>query len=1029
MSGGGPPHQPHNRHVPPTWNPLQVPSFFPRQPQLAHMQVDPSILHQSSWHTPTTEAMKLMPHSHVLSEMLKNDALFPRDCVDLSLTRNGNQNGELSTTPISLSVRDTNKINSLSSSGLDMQAMELKCMSHGLKSTGNSGNMRSTSMSPGLKSVSPGLKNSSPSIKAISPGRKSVSPGPKSASPSLNPNITGLPASVPATVSISDIGKNQKRSNVRVDSILERLNPTTEKVMPYQESKHDQSSTTMACVAEKLHVDRQSLQGQSVIVQAAGSYDENSNSSGTNLPTATNPKEDDSGSMNSNEDSLDSTKSRRKRKPSKTIRVNKEEDIKPDIDKIALEVIPTEQQNHQERQVKSVPVMPPCDPAAIATILEDNKIPERRRSSDDLDSILPAKTRRKTSSESETIDDIAAMVQEGLKEKEKKNDLSTEIKKEDRDSHIEIPSVVTEKNSTERDRPEKLHAPEVSCESIQEKDDTVKEAVASAVHIEENDSLHKEQSSTLPAEIKELKEEIDTEIPPKNEVFNEQSAPKIEEMVNDLSEQLHKPVTVSVIKSKENLEDSLCSPDEIKHESSSTDLTSSLNQPETLQESVEKKPTNTSFVDVENKLEEMFAGIVENHTDVSLPTTILEPPKEDTTLDLNDDSLLKLDDSVTSTSQDIIPNQNVSTIEDLKVPALEIKKDEKKSCIKKAEKTRTISGGDFEEDGAPSPKRKRFTKTKGSASSGKKISRSPAIPASKAAKKSTAVISNRTPVKTPTSDIKDVYAYDSGSNTSSSRSRGPFVQIRGHRDSPLSVSVVNTPLTGDEDGDRKPSKTKKYHDDSEYRHKVRSKGLHCSTLSTKYDAERKDTTWICAFCKRGPHSSEFTGPSIVSAVPAPGDLFGPYFITTQCPEFERRLDDPYDRQFKSRKISKALDETANIGKSASKKAKRKSESLADQLDSCLGITQTTADTYEVWAHEDCLVWSAGVYLIGPKIAGLEEAVWTCSNVSCAVCGYKGANVPCLRRGCLNSTHLCCARGTHWQLDDATFKAYCPTHAR
>lgn len=169
------------------------------------------------------------------------------------------------------------------------------------------------------------------------------------------------------------------------------------------------------------------------------------------LPTATNPKEDDSGSMNSNEDSLDSTKSRRKRKPSKTIRVNKEEDIKPDIDKvrlvirgilglwlivfisqIALEVIPTDQQNHQDRQVKSALVMPPSDPAAIATILEDNKIPERRRSSDDLDSILPAKTRRKTSSESETIDDIAAMVQEGLKEKEKKNDLNTEIKKEDR---------------------------------------------------------------------------------------------------------------------------------------------------------------------------------------------------------------------------------------------------------------------------------------------------------------------------------------------------------------------------------------------------------------------------------------------------------------------------------------------------------------------------------------------------------------------------------------------------------------------
>lgn len=53
--------------------------------------------------------------------------------------------------------------------------------------------------------------------------------------------------------------------------------------MPYQETKHDQSSTNTASIAEKLHIDRQSLQGQSVIVQAAGSYDENSNSSGTNV--------------------------------------------------------------------------------------------------------------------------------------------------------------------------------------------------------------------------------------------------------------------------------------------------------------------------------------------------------------------------------------------------------------------------------------------------------------------------------------------------------------------------------------------------------------------------------------------------------------------------------------------------------------------------------------------------------------------------------------------------------------------------
>lgn len=41
---------------------------------------------------------------------------------------------------------------------------------------------------------------------------------------------------------------------------------------------------------------------------------------------------------------------------------------------------------------------------------------------------------------------------------------------------------------------------------------------------------------------------------------------------------------------------------------------------------------------------------------------------------------------------------------------LEIKKEEKKGSVKKAEKPRTLSGGDFEEDGVPSPKRKRLLK-------------------------------------------------------------------------------------------------------------------------------------------------------------------------------------------------------------------------------------------------------------------------------------------------------------------------------
>lgn len=38
-------------------------------------------------------------------------------------------------------------------------------------------------------------------------------------------------------------------------------------------------------------------------------------------------------------------------------------------------------------------------------------------------------------------------------------------------------------------------------------------------------------------------------------------------------------------------------------------------------------------------------------------------------------------------------------------------------------------------------------------------------------------------------------------------------------------------------------------------------------MSARYDAHTTDYTWICVFCKRGPHYN------------ALGDLFGPYIIT------------------------------------------------------------------------------------------------------------------------------------------------------
>ncbi|KAH1015683.1 hypothetical protein HUJ04_007029 [Dendroctonus ponderosae] len=972
---GGPPHHPHNRHVPPTnsaWNHLQVPTYFQRQPQVAHMQAEHTLIHQPTWHTPTTtEAMKLIPHTQMLNDMFKTESLFPRDCVDLSLTRNvkkpflGGQNGELPSAPaaISLSVRDANKINSLPPGMLDIQAVELvKCASPNVKSAISPSSIRGPSMSPGMKAASPGLLSSGATMKSLSPGRKSLSPGPVASGINLASNLM-LPTVAP-TLPVADLGKNQKRSNIRVDSILERLNTIPDRTFPFHDIKNDHPATAVSApttVQEKSQPEKLNSQNPSVIVQTASNFDENSNSSGTtNVPT---PKEEDSASMHSNEDSLDSTKSRRKRKPSKTVRVNKDDEIKFEKD-ISYEAAPTDVLIINNHKGEPANLSQHSNPASIATILEGTtvKLPERlEKTTDEVDGPVAIKSRRKASSESETIDNIAAMVQEGLKERKT---LADDDKVHEEPNAKSIPAAKDLTMVAADITPVPVANPETSLlitvTDFAEKETEISEDISKSVPVDTVDGID----------------------------MNHDCKRVNMETMNSSVVSPSKPVTISVIQNKEKLEEALAA-------ENSAALVADLveNPPVTVppvprgQTPVPKNASNTNFVEVENKLEEIL-------DDVGAPL------KE------------ARDYEVTNRSDEpLYTNHEVKNEEE---------NDDRKPVSKKARRSRLLSRSDNEGD-VPM-KKKKLTKTKGT------VHKKPSRPCM--SKKPSIPVIPKLPIKVSNMDVvKDIYSYDSGSNASSSKSRGPFLQIRGPRDSPLSVSVVNTPLTGDEDAEKKTIKNKKFHDDSEYRHKVRSKGLHCSTLSNKYDAERKDASWICAFCKRGPHASEFTGPSVATEVPPPGDLFGPYFITNQCPEFEKRLDDVFDRQFKSRKISKALDAAAAAANSKSKKAKRKLEPSVDSTDLYLGITDTGNNTFEVWVHEDCMVWSPGVYLVGPKIAGLEEAVWTCSNLPCSGCGLKGANVTCVKRGCLSSSHVCCARKSHWQLDEANFKAYCPEHLR
>lgn len=92
------------------------------------------------------------------------------------------------------------------------------------------------------------------------------------------------------------------------------------------------------------------------------------------------------------------------------------------------------------------------------------------------------------------------------------------------------------------------------------------------------------------------------------------------------------------------------------------------------------------------------------------------------------------------------------------------------------------------------------------------------------------------------------------------------------------------------------------------------------------------------------------------------------------------------------------------------------------------MIKATDNSYEVWMHEDCIVWSSGVHIIGSKVIGLETAVWSSTRHNCSICQINGAMICCLHRGCKNEAHIPCARQKNWILNENDFKCRCEDHS-
>ena len=177
----------------------------------------------------------------------------------------------------------------------------------------------------------------------------------------------------------------------------------------------------------------------------------------------------------------------------------------------------------------------------------------------------------------------------------------------------------------------------------------------------------------------------------------------------------------------------------------------------------------------------------------------------------------------------------------------------------------------------------------------------------------------------------------------------PFIRVQGKQSTPSSVSVFNLP----------PADTKES--------KSSSKTKHAANISapttiqiTNFSSDKSvmlpstkttDSSWVCALC--GKRSSyRFLG-----------DLFGPYYLESHLPSLTK-----YPGEGGKKDSKQATTSPPDVQNPHNTRRK----SLA--LHHSSSVEETVTIPREVWVHEDCVMWSSGVYMVGSRMYGLEEAL-------------------------------------------------------
>lgn len=201
--------------------------------------------------------------------------------------------------------------------------------------------------------------------------------------------------------------------------------------------------------------------------------------------------------------------------------------------------------------------------------------------------------------------------------------------------------------------------------------------------------------------------------------------------------------------------------------------------------------------------------------------------------------------------------------------------------------------------------------------------------------------------------------------------------------------------------------------------------LYLGRMTMQGDQQR---ALVCCLCGQSANAMDL------------GDLHGPYYSEAYRPPTNRSKEGPGAKEEDSSDSDLSNSESScgtTKWMSIKSNKQRQWSSAKGFRPSAKHPQADTEDWYsppvvplgpcEYWLHEDCGVWSAGVFLVRGKVYGLEEAVRAAQSTMCSSCGDKGASLGCLFKGCANKYHFRCALHSDCVLTEENLSIRCRKH--